>query len=189
MKRIVFLDFETSGLSAERHEILSGAMVLWSTQEILQWYRTVYHQELCITQKAHELNQLNPFAGEVDLDQFILEMNLTLQEWGFKTHEPIIFGGHNVQFDLKFLRAAMKKTGYSDLFKIGHSTVDTQTIAHLLQTEGLIPMGTTSLDQIMPSRYAHQALNDAYRSLELWRMACTLTRKDKENVAEPYNYL
>ena len=97
--------------------------------------------------------------------------------------------GHNVGFDVAFLRQLAFQAGLNEVPLISHRVIDTHTMLYLLHLSGVIPEDALSSDgafrhfEIGPQAFArHTALGDALatrelfmRVLELWdRASATL---------------
>lgn len=200
--KIVFIDTETTGLDPERHSLLSFAATLWSNEEPGEWMAPQFtvdfqvEDEVVWSKAAYAVNGINPYAyGREEAltidraltricDTFFYSWNLT---------DPLIFGGHNVAFDLSFLRATAgkNKSGYLPSFFNKHiRAVDTVTCARLLQAWGELDENIScSLDSIMRDLMkragsewrsegtAHAALDDALASKCIWDKCYTKLNK------------
>lgn len=156
MRPIVSLDIETTGLDAETETIIEIGAVKFNGTRIEGEYSTLinpgrtippYIQQLtnitdAMVAKAPTLRKALP-----DLDAFVGDS---------------IIVGHNIKFDLKFLRK-------QKLFK-DHDLLDTYDLAAVLMPDaGKYSLGALAQANGIIVNNAHRALDDAKLSLALYR--------------------
>ncbi len=132
MTVITMLDLETTGLDPEKNEILEIAVVRidLDTLQILDTYVTKTKPEHLETAhpRALEVNGYNEkdWLSAISTKQALQDIYPKLYR--------CVPGGHNVDFDLRFLNAAYRKYGLpSPEFSDVH--LDTQEIAKLLKKQ------------------------------------------------------
>ena len=187
-QKLVAIDVETSGINPFRHHILSLALVpldpskspleLYVNDGEPEWQRIAanYFEEWRPDWEAYGRSASDACAA---LSSYI--------ETVFG--EEITVVGHNVGFDVAFLRQLAFRAGLAQVPLISHRVIDTHTILYLLHLSGVIPEDALSSDgafrhfDITPQASArHTAIGDALatrelfiRALELWdRASATL---------------
>ena len=180
-KKLVAIDVETSGINPFRHQILSLALVpldrskspleLYINEGEPEWQRIAadYFEESRPAWEAYGRSASEACAA---LSSYI----------GTVFGEQITVVGHNVGFDVAFLRQLAFRAGLDQLPLISHRVIDTHTLLYLLYLSGVIPEDALSSDgafrhfDIRPQASArHTAIGDALatrelfiRVLELW---------------------
>ena len=184
LQKLVAIDVETSGVNPFRHQILSLALVpLDPSKSPLELY----------------VNEGEPEWERIAADYFE-DWRSDWETYGQSASEACaalsyyietVFGdqitvvGHNVGFDVAFLRQLAFRAGLAEVPLISHRAIDTHTILHLLYLSGVIPEDALSSDgafrhfDITPHASArHTAVGDALatrelfiRLLELWDRA------------------
>ncbi|WP_419939302.1 exonuclease domain-containing protein [Candidatus Palauibacter sp.] len=184
LQKLVAIDVETSGINPFRHQILSLAFVpvdpskssleLYVNEGEPEWQRTAagYFEE---SRPAWEACGLSANDACAALSSYI--------ETAFGDQITVV--GHNVGFDVAFLRQLAFRAGLDQLPLISHRVIDTHTILYLLHLSGVIPKNALSsegafryFDIRPPASARHTALGDAMatrklfiRVLELWDRA------------------
>lgn len=187
-QKLVAIDVETSGINPFQHQILSLALVpLDPSKSPLELY----------------INEGEPEWQGIAADYFE-EWRPDWEAYGrsasdacaaLSSYIETVFGeeitvvGHNVGFDVAFLRQLAFRAGLAQVPLISHRVIDTHTILYLLHLSGVIPEDALSSDgafryfDITPQASArHTAIGDALatqklfiRALELWdRASATL---------------
>lgn len=158
-----FIDTETTGLDPLRHEIISIAIITeYGDGRIERWSSKIRPEHIdTASEKALKVNGYNSYEW-CDAPSFFEVFNVIQQ----KLRKGIIVG-HNVAFDIAFLRQAYidlgedpddKKTG------IARYKIDTITLAHEhLQPMGMWFLGLDSIRKFLgwDTEGAHTALQDA----------------------------
>lgn len=174
---LLFLDLETTGLSAEEHEILEVAVVLtdFDLKEVDRYEAKVLPMHIeTASPKALEINGYNPdtWAKEgVTLDSAVMHIGKMLP---YKVRA--FPAGHNIiKFDLPFMRKAFNDVG--QFCPISYPAVDTYPMAVAYMVRNKIPASdlpnlklTTLSDYFgIPHQGAHTALADVLANIEVYR--------------------
>ncbi len=179
--RILFLDTETGGLDPHLHDLLSIGLVVWEKGKLLaeKEIKVQGRPERCTEQalrvnkiqlEEHNRQALPPKAAVREVIAF-LEENFD--------YKPVIVGGHNVGFDLAFLRVLFAKGGLNLEDYLSHRVIDTSSI---LQYLGLLQgydreqlQRAASSDEAfrhyripLSKRLRHTALGDARATAQLF---------------------
>lgn len=171
-----FIDTETTGLDCTKHEIIEIAIVTeYGDGRVDKWCTKIKPVRLLeASPRALEINGYNDADwSDAPLLPQVIE---TIRE---KLKDGIVVG-HNVPFDVGFIRESYKRCGLdpsAKLNRVGKYRVDTMTLAH----EHLHPMGivSLSLDGIRTfcgwsKKDSHTALKDA---LDCRRLYWSLLRR------------
>lgn len=167
-KPTYFLDTETTGTDPTQHKIISvGIIKVQGDQELDSWEWKFDADEEEFEQEAMEItgwpdNFEGPFDDRAeafkDIKNIIAEKNI---------------GGHNLQFDITFLRQECRRNGMG-ILRFQKYTIDTAVIGSTFVQLGLIP--NPSLQDLcdffeVDMGPAHQALTDARRAWRVYREA------------------
>ena len=165
-EHILVIDTETGGLDPHTHSILSIGLASWcgtDTREIF-----VLEPDLQTNPRYMEINSIDldwirehgvstERACE-QIDDFIAQL----------THRPLTLAGHNISFDLAFLRRLYRLAGRAQPSAFSHRSLDTHSLLWLLAQQGHLPPqvcssdgGFSYFDVTPPDELRHTALGDA----------------------------
>lgn len=173
---LVAIDVETSGTNPFENEILSIALAPLN-EEITPLDIYIKHNHINWSEYA-QLNfgrfQEQWFERGISPKSACKQIEDYLQE-NYKD-QPIILVGHNVGFDISFLRKLAFSAGREMIRGISHRSIDTHSILYYLHLRGLGPKEFTNSDgafqyfdiPIVPNR-RHTALGDAIATRDLFR--------------------
>ena len=158
-----FVDTETTGLDCFKHEIIEIAIITeLGDGRIERWCTKVKPQRLLeASPKALEINGYTDEAWEDA--PYMNEVIEIIQE---KLRKGIIVG-HNIPFDIGFIKEAYRRCGLDPNDKkkgIARYKIDTITLAHEhLQPMGMWFLGLDSIRKFLgwSRENAHTALKDA----------------------------
>ena len=173
-KYILSLDWETSGstfgsleqTTSQYQGVSFGAVV--ADTETLEIVDTIY-EEIQLNpkygwspeaEKIHGLSLAHLTANGVTQEQAAVSLgSLILKYFG---NTPVVFAGHNVEFDIAFTKQLMDQFGC--MFEISHRKIDTAGI-------GFAMFNIMKSDELyeflgLPERSAHNALEDAIYTIE-----------------------
>lgn len=174
MKReqIVVIDTETGGLDPYHHSLLSIGLVSWCGRYQTELF--VIEDELNTNPRSMEINKIDlnwlktvgksPADVCDQIDHFIQELPV----------HPVIFAGHNIAFDLAFLKRLYHLASRALPSTISHRSLDTHTLlwllsdrqggdAHLCTSDGAFQHFGVS----PPEQLRHTALGDAMATRDL----------------------
>lgn len=172
---LVVIDLETSGINPFQHEVLSVAIVPLTlpAPPCVVYVRS--HDEIHWSQFAKE--NFKKFAADwnekavpavVAFEKIEQYLNQTFEE-GYVTAI-----GHNVGFDVAFMRKLAFLAGKNELPRISHRALDTHTMLYLLYLNGHLPASALSSDGAfeyfgikISEGDRHTALADALATREL----------------------
>ena len=175
MSKLLVVDTETGGLDPSRNSILSVGAVVWENGRLGESFEAyVLEPKLQIDDKAMEINRidlawlhlhgLNPADA---VNRFVDFLRNTFKELHDRK-EKIPIAGHNVNFDVGFLKRLFALAGedYDEVFS--HRILDTAGILRFLALAETIPLSeagsTAAFDYFhidINSSERHTALADA----------------------------
>lgn len=183
--RLLFIDTETGGLNPDKHSLLSLAMVVWEDMEIIDSQELLINDgQLSVTEEALSINKIDigkHKKSAISSSQAIEKIFLFIGKH-FPQQRKITIAGHNVQFDLSFLKIlfSQNKKDFSKFFS--HRIIDTSSILHYLYLAGHIKQRAISSDEAfelfeIKVEGRHTALGDAVATAKLFNKLLYLTKK------------
>lgn len=169
MRPLVFIDCETTGLDATRHEIIEIGVIRVDGKTLAEIDHTdVRVRPLRIEDADPEALRINGYSEAAWRDAASLPEAL---DWIAPLLTDGVLAGHNVPFDRAFLDAAWRRTGVAPPVMDYHM-LDTATLAWPLLAAGVVT--SLSLNAVcahlgISCKEPHRALADAERSLEVAR--------------------
>ncbi len=172
MIRLLVLDTETGGLNPETDALLSIGLVDWCDGRVTRQQEILIDAEhLACSPKALEVNGIDL---ELHHAYSVPRAHAAKQIQDFcRPMGRAIITGHNVQFDIGFVRRLFTPEALRATFS--HRALDTLQLLMFLGHAGLIPDGIGKLDQAMshfgltmPEGKRHTALGDALVTAELY---------------------
>lgn len=165
---ILFVDVETTGPNPFIHEMLSVALVpfdedqaslsVYIRHDAMNW--TDYGRRNFLNFESEWLTRsVDPRNAACSISDYLAAIG------GGKVFTLV---GHNVGFDMSFLRKLAAASGTFDLPLISHRTIDTHTLLYALLLQGRVPAAALTSDGAfdyfgitIPSSDRHTALGDA----------------------------
>lgn len=187
--RFVFIDTETGGTDPQKHSLLSIGVVVWEKDNgiISQKEFFVKSKQYVVTREAQGINKFDietheKFAQE---PKIVINELITFLYNYFPENAAFPLVGHNVQFDINFLKEFFKKNGRSFNSYFAHRSIDTYSIFKAMTIAGLIDKNLNSSADAF--RYfnikvqrRHSALYDSIATVELFEKLLSLLKKCKE---------
>lgn len=175
MSKLLVIDTETGGLDPATHSILSVGAIVWEDGKLGDSFEVyVLEPKLQIDNKAMEVNRISlPWLHQHGLNpvdavkQFVGFIGRNFNEY-HDTRDKIPIVGHNVNFDIGFLKRLFSLAGqdYDEVFS--HRVLDTAGILGFLTLAGKISISgagsTAAFDYFhidINSSERHTALADA----------------------------
>ena len=172
--RLVVVDVETTGVNPFRHQILSLALVpIDSSKPSLEIY--VRCGELVWQNRA--LEYFSQYQSIWEAESISPHLACDQIKTYLSTHfdTPVTLVGHNVGFDVAFLRQLAYRAELDELPLVSHRAVDTHTLLFLLHSWGRIPDQALSSSGAfahfgisIPRNERHSAIGDAVATRELF---------------------
>ncbi len=134
MTRLLVIDTETSGLDPARHGVLALAAVVWDDGRIAGSFEAyIWEPGMEIDPESLAINQINlrwlqregqsPSAAIGAFEAFLDKAFPAAKSEG-----KVRLVGHNLGFDLPFLKALYAKAGYDYSRRFSHRAIDTASI-------------------------------------------------------------
>jgi DNA polymerase-3 subunit epsilon len=128
--KILFLDTETGGLNPARHDLLSVGLVVWEDENIAA------EKEILLKGSPGRVTEEAMAVNRIDLERhnrLALSKPKAVEEIirfvdEYFEEKPVIVAGHNVGFDMAFLRQLFEKQGVSFGKYFSHRHIDTSSI-------------------------------------------------------------
>jgi len=171
----VVVDVETSGTNPFVHQVLAVAFA--PINESISPV-SIYVRDAPITWSAWAKTNFEQFApnwehGAVDPVRACSQIEaFLLAHYGGR---DVTLVGHNVGFDLAFLRKLAFAGGREELAHISHRGIDTHTLLYALSKRGLYPAASMSSEAAfqhfsisVPQGARHTALGDALATRQLF---------------------
>lgn len=166
MSRIVAFDLETTGLDPQHDKIIEIGAVRFEGEKVLETYQTLINPQRLI---FPEITQITSITNEMVRNAPLIE-DVKDEFADFLEDVPLL--GHNVQFDLSFLRA--------NKFSLPNDEIDSFDLASVLMPSAsrynlgsLVEILNLNRDEFQ----SHRALDDA-------RMTCGIYLKFHEMAHE-----
>jgi DNA polymerase-3 subunit epsilon len=174
--RLLFIDTETGGLDPDRHSLLSIAMVIWEDKEIIESLEILINDGLLsVTREALAINKIDLEQHKQSAMPSALAIAETLKFINKHFPEPgkITLAGHNVHFDVNFLKSFFSKNNKDFSKYFSHRIIDTSSILHYLYLAGKIKERAISSDEAfqlfdIKVEGRHTALGDAIATAKLF---------------------
>lgn len=187
--RLVFIDTETGGTDPFKHSLLSIGVVVWDktngiiAQKEFFVKSTKYH----VTKEAQRINKFDlelHNAVAKDPKEVINGLIAFLKDF-FPENMGFPVVGHNIQFDINFLKEFFKTNGRSFNKYFAHRSIDTYSIYKAMSMAGLIDKNlNSSADAFayfnIKVQQRHSALYDCIATVELFEKLLSLLEKHKK---------
>lgn len=175
MARLFIIDTETGGIDPQTHSILSLAGVVWADGEIQAEFDVqIAEPLLSVTAQAMKINRINlaDHAATAVTPAVAAKRLATFLRKHFrgelKSGAKVALAGHNVGFDIGFLKrlCRMSEVSFEELFS--HRSLDTSSILRFMALAGRADLGGAGLEEalqrfgvVVPEPQRHTALGDA----------------------------
>lgn len=180
IRPLVFIDTETTGLDASRHELIEVAGIIVDIQNQSQGIYTVLDSFVYkihptrITDADPNALKINHYDPSHWIDALDLKTALTLV--AEKTKGAVMIG-HNVTFDFMFLDKAFKQTGVMNTMH--YHLLDTISIAYTKLKDQELDIQRFGLQYLceyfnIPNKDSHTAFADAEATFELYKKLMSL---------------
>lgn len=173
LNRILVIDTETGGLNPNHHSILSLGFVTWDQEQQQEFF--IVEDPLITNPHSMEINKIDldwlrshgtsPTDVCDQIDQFLSSV---------KVQRPLMIAGHNVSFDLAFVRRLYHLANRPIPSDLSHRSLDTHTLLWMLAYMKKIPWSACSSDGAFqffdvapPVHLRHTALGDAIATRHL----------------------
>lgn len=184
--RYVFIDTETGGTIPEKHSLLSVGCVIWDKNIGIIDEREFFiaHNRFIVTKKAQEINKFNrkEHMKKAEQPQEVIDSILNFLYKYFDENMAIPVIGHNIQFDINFLKAFFRKNNRSFNQYFSHRSIDTYSVFKTLVLAGIIEANIDSSSEAF--KYfgikvdnRHSAIGDCFATVQLFEALIQLISK------------
>lgn len=173
-KDLVVIDVETSGINPFRHDVLAVGLaplnnalpscVVYIRPETIEW-SPFARQNFDKYSSDWQALAVTPAEACDSIEKYLAET------FSGRNVTPI---GHNIGFDVSFLRRLAFLGGRDQLAGLSHRAIDTHTLLYLLALQGKAPESATNSDGAfkhfginIEENARHTALGDAKATREL----------------------
>jgi DNA polymerase III epsilon subunit-like protein len=188
--RLLVIDTETGGTDPLVHSLLAIGAVIWDEGRIVGREEFLIREpEICTDADALSINRLDltavrrdglsPNEAVVRIERFV--------STHFEEPEEVVLTGHNVSFDVGFLRRLYRLAGKPYWRRYSHRLFDTASVVRYLSIAGVIKIPNVSSDAaftyfgILPeTSKRHTALGDAVATAQLVSRVLGLARRFPE---------
>lgn len=186
-ERFAFIDTETGGVIPGKHSLLSIGIVVWDLSEgiIAQKEFYIKSKRYIVTKEAQRINKFdrvkhNKVAEEPSV---VIEKLLSFLYEYFPQNTFIPLAGHNVQFDINFLKAFLKKQNRSYNQYFSHRAIDTYSVYKTLILSHLISENINSSHDAfsyfnIKVDQRHNALSDCIATVKLYENMIQLIKSN-----------
>ena len=168
---LIVIDSETGGLDPDRDSLLSISLVAWSRHAISEGIELLIGEQVIETKaESMAINRLD--LGKIRSEGIEPSDAVERLEHFVRTFVPAseraVLAGHNVSFDIGFLKRLYRLAGrdYSRVFS--HRSFDTASVLRFLRLSQLADLPDDSSDAafayfkvLPPAELRHSALGDA----------------------------
>jgi DNA polymerase III subunit epsilon len=184
--KILFIDTETGGLDPNQNSLLSVALVIWQKFEIIDSTEILIDDGILnVSEKAIEINKIDLSEHKIkalnsrdainNFQKFLIKH--------FPQNEKITLGGHNINFDVNFLRHFLVRHNYDWYKRFSHRLVDTATILYYLYLSEKLKEKAISSDEAfklfgIKVDQRHSALGDAIATAKLFTSLLRVIEKN-----------
>lgn len=177
---LIVIDTETGGLNPETDSILSLAVVIWRDRELVDETQIfVCEPEMRMDAESTRIHGIEP--DWLRRNGSLPHQAVSKLEGFIATRLPdspegtkFILAGHNVGFDVGFLKRLYRLAGRDFARHFSHRTFDTASTGLFLILAGLLPPGAASSDELFGyfkipfgKKERHSALGDARATARL----------------------
>lgn len=180
MASIVFVDTETGGTSEHEHSLLTVGLVTLDTKtrEVTRERLVrVRHDTYRVDAEALAVNGIDLASHHEQAVVPETAANEVRDYLRYRRRSRVMLGGHNVSFDVRFLRTLLPD--YHELVLGG--VVDTKVVAQFLMHAGVLPKTLNTRLEDLAAHFGielrpHDALEDARATARVYACMLALLR-------------
>lgn len=187
--KILFIDTETGGLDPQKHSLLSIGLAVWDNSNIIASTEIFIndgnniHTKRAISINKIDLKEHNDVA--ISSKQALSEL-IKFIELHFDVNSSVTLAGHNVSFDISFIKQLFKTNRRDFSRYFSHRSIDTSSILSYLQICQIIKMPLKSSSDAfrhfdIKVNNRHSALGDALATANLFNKLIDLLTNKKCN--------
>lgn len=182
-KRYVFIDTETGGIIPGKHSLLSIGVVIWEAGYGILDKKEFFikSEKYVVTKEAKRINKFDEVKHNklAKLPRIVIKELLEFLRMYFNEEAYIPLAGHNVQFDINFLKVFFSEHNRSFNQYFSHRVIDTYSVYKTLILSGLIDENVNSSHEAfnyfgIQVEQRHDALSDCIATVELYEKMLSL---------------
>lgn len=185
IENYIFIDTETGGIDPNKHSLLSIGLCAWNIKDGIIGEKEIFvkNDNYIVTKHARAMNKFNEEShSKVALDQktAIQELIKFCREYVPEQYAiPII--GHNIQFDVSFLKVLFNQNHRSFNQYFSHRYIDTYSVFKTLVIAGIIEDKLDSSSDAfsyfgIKVHGRHSAIGDCVATVELYEKIIKLIK-------------
>ena len=195
------VDTETGGLDPKKHSILSIAGVVWQPRKNIEPLFDFYicEDEIKTTKRAMEVNKINLETVEKEgygCYEAVREIKKALNKRFGHDRKPLTLVGHNIAFDVGFMKRLYNKAGQDYYSDFRDRSLDTATILEFFMISGRINGYRASADvlfkatnTIIEEKDRHTAKGDAIATAKaIDTLVLTIQEKKDDKIEKKWNF-
>jgi len=176
MKKILFIDTETGGVDPAESSLLSVGLVCLKDNRVSAVKEILINDApIKATQEALEINKINleRHIKDAVTPRVAIKEIIKFKETNFDAHTPVVCAGHNINFDISFLKFFFKKNGEDFNSHFSHHFIDTASILQYLHYAGKLNVDISRSDKAfnffnINVKNRHSAADDALAAAALF---------------------
>lgn len=173
--KLLFLDTETGGIEPTESSLFSIGIVVWENGNTI-FENEIYIKDMTYKTTAQALLINNIDISQIDkigLDKLDVVKKLKKIKEQYFDNDRMTLVGHNVAFDVSFLKQLYKETGFSFLEDFSHRMIDTSSILQYLYFAKKLEENISSSDKAfeyfnIEVEKRHTALDDCRATVRLF---------------------
>ena len=168
--KLLIVDTETGGLIPQEHDLLTIGLIVWENKELKDELELkISKEEYRTTMEALNVNKINleELRKEGLPEKEVITKLIAFVKKNFGKEKPTVCG-HNVNFDVGFLRELFKRNFFKYGKYLSYRTLDTMSILTFLFLQGKTETKLGKLDDAISyfnleitEAERHTALGDA----------------------------
>lgn len=199
MTKLLVIDTETGGIDPSQHSLLTLGAVIWDNGTVGEGLEFAIAEPIPnVTARAMEINRID-LAAHARRAMSPAAAVSALEEWlrhhfadAFESGDKVLLAGHNVGFDVGFLKRLYQQArrDYDAIFS--HRTLDTAGVLRFLTLAGIrteskadSTTAFSELDVQIADADRHTALGDARATAVLLSRLIALVRHRAAPSIEP----
>lgn len=182
----LFIDTETGGTDFNKHSLLSIGLVAWNTEIGIYDELEIFikHKDYVVTKLATKINKFDPIKqNKIGINEKnAIKRIMEFVSSNFESSVYINFIGHNVFFDISFIKKMflLQKVSFNKTFS--HRAIDTNSVIKTLILADRLPRDINNLSSAFKYfqiniRKRHSALSDAIATVELYEKLIDVLKK------------
>jgi DNA polymerase III epsilon subunit-like protein len=184
-QKILFIDTETGGQIPGKHSLFSIALVIWDIENGIEDSIEFFKKDTkyLFTKEAVNINKFNEESHNlkaIESIDIINEIDKFCDKY-FPNEYLIPIGGHNIQFDVNFLKVFYTENNRSFTKRFSHRMIDTYSIARYLHDASIIDLDLVSSSSLfnyfkIDINNRHSAIDDAKATALLYEKMIDLIK-------------